>query len=114
MPKRTKKESNRTTVVKELVTVAFAEDMDLAHQYQQLLSEHEIPAVIKRQPEMSQNGFSDIAIRVPEALLDEAHSLISEQASYDDFFDMMFDRSDEEANEFDRLDEYYEDEADDF
>ena len=70
--------------------------------------------VIKRQPEMSENGFSDIAIRVPESLLDEAHALISEQASYDDFFDMMFDHEEEDMTEFGRVDDFYENEADDF
>lgn len=114
MPKRAKKESGRTTAVKDFITVAFAEDMDLARQYQQLLTENEIPAVIKRQPEMAQNGFSNIAIRVPESLLDEAHLLISEQASYDDFFDMMFDCSDQDVDEFGCLEEFYDDEADDF
>ncbi len=116
MPKRAKKESGRATAVKDLVTVAFAEDMDLARQYQALLNEQEIPAVIKRQPEMALNGFSDIAIQVPESLLDEAHSLISEQASYDDFFDMMFDHEegDEESDSFGRVEEFYDSEADDF
>jgi len=115
MPKRTKNQSDRATTVKDFVTVAFAEDMDLARQYQELLSENEIPAVIKRQPEMSQNGFSDIAIQVPESLLDEAHSLISEQASYDDFFDMMFDHADDEPADLgEGLEDYYDDEADDF
>ncbi len=113
MPKRAKNQTGRPSAVKDFVTVAFAEDMDLAKQYQELLSEHEIPAMIKRQPEMSQNGFSDIAILVPESLLDDAHSLISEQASYDDFFDMMFDHGADEDADLGRLDEYY-GEDDDF
>ena len=115
MPKRAKKESGNAATVKDFVTVAFAEDMDLAKQYKQLLAENEIPASIKRQPEMAQNGFSDIAILVPESLLDEAHSLISEQASYDDFFDMMFDHADDEPADLgEGLEDYYDDEADDF
>jgi len=115
MPKRAKKESGNAATVKDFVTVAFAEDMDLAKQYKQLLAENEIPASIKRQPEMAQNGFSDIAILVPESLLDEAHSLISEQASYDDFFDMMFDDDDQHEleGEFRGMDGSY-DETDDF
>ncbi len=84
------KKANKGTVVKDLVTVAFAEDMDLAKQYKQMLADHDIPVAIKRQPEMAQNGFSDIAILVPESLLDEAHELISEQSVYDDFFAMAF------------------------
>ena len=114
MPKRVKKESANATAVKDFVTVAFAEDMDLAKQYKQMLTEREIPVSIKRQPEMAQNGFSDIAILVPESLLDEAHSFITEQASYDDFFDMMFDDENQDFSDFHHLDSLYDDEADDF
>ena len=114
MPKRDKKESANATAVKDFVTVAFAEDMDLAKQYKQMLTENEIPVSIKRQHEMTQNGFSDIAILVPESLLDEAHSLISEQASYDDFFDMMFDDDNQGVDEYHCFEDLYDDEADDF
>lgn len=79
-----------------VVTVAFAEDMELARQYQQLLEKNQIPAVIKRQTEMAQNGFSDIAIMVPEDYLDEAHSLICQQAAGEDFFGMAFEEPYEE------------------
>ena len=92
----------KSTVVEEFVTVAFAEDMELAKQYQELLRNNEISARIKRQPEMAQSGFSDIAITVPEDSLDEAHALISEKASYDDFFDMVFD--DQEGQQLDYSD----------
>jgi len=88
------KENGKTTNVREFVTVAFAEDMELAKQYQELLRNNEISARIKRQPEMAQSGFSDIAIMVPEDSLDEAHALISEKANYDDFFDIVFDGQD--------------------
>ena len=84
----------KSTDVKEFVTVAFAEDMELAKQYQELLRNNEISSRIKRQPEMTQSGFSDIAITVPEESLDEAHALISEKASYDDFFDIVLDSQD--------------------
>ena len=114
MPKKSKKETGNVAVVKDFVTVAFAEDMDLAKQYKQMLDENEIPVLIKRQPGMAQNGFSDIAILVPESLLDEAHSLISEQASYDDFFDLMFDDDNREAEECRHVDDLFDDEADDF
>lgn len=88
------RKNSKATNVEELVTVAFAEDMELAKQYEELLRNNEISVRIKRHPEMGQSGFSDIAIMVPEESLDEAHSLISEKASYDDFFDMMLDDSD--------------------
>lgn len=76
------------------VTVAFAEDIDLAREYVDLLERNEISAAIKRQPEMAESGFSDIAIQVPEDCLDEAHKLISQQAAYDDFFDQAFNSDD--------------------
>ena len=91
--------SSRATKTEELVTVAFAEDMELAKQYEELLRNNEINVRIKRQPEMGQSGFSDIAIMVPEDSLDEAHALISEKANYDDFFDMILD--DSEYGQFD-------------
>ena len=94
------KENCKMTDVKEYVTVAFAEDMELAKQYQELLRNNEIGVRIRRQPEMSQSGFSDIAIMVPEDSLDEAHALISEKASYDDFFDMILDDQDCDRIEF--------------
>ncbi|MDH4202635.1 MAG: hypothetical protein OEV87_07045 [Phycisphaerae bacterium] len=85
-----KSKTNSKTVV-DFVTVAFAEDMELARQYKELLENNEIIARIKRQPNMAESGFSDIAILVSEESLDEAHALISERASYDDFFDMAFE-----------------------
>jgi hypothetical protein len=97
---RKDKANCKSTDVKEFVTVAFAEDMDLAKQYQELLRNNEISVQIKRQPEMAQSGFSDIAITVPEDSLDEAHALISEKASYDDFFDMAFDDQDGQRLEY--------------
>ena len=83
---------NSKTVI-DFVTVAFAEDMELARQYQELLEDNEIHTKIKRQPNMAEGGFSDIAIMVPEESLDEAHALISERINYDDFFDMAFEDS---------------------
>lgn len=85
-----KSKTNGKTVI-DFVTVAFAEDMELARQYKELLEDNEIVARIKRQPNMAESGFSDIAILVPEESLDEAHALISEQASHSDFFDMVFE-----------------------
>ncbi len=90
MSRKTGMETNKSVAMCSYVTVAFAEDVDLAREYVNLLERNEITAVIKRQPEMAESGFSDIAIQVPEESLDEAHKLISQQASYDDFFDMAF------------------------
>jgi len=86
-----RKSKTKIKSVVDFVTVAFAEDMELARQYKELLEDSEIIVRIKRQPNMAESGFSDIAILVPEESLDEAHALISERASYNDFFDMAFE-----------------------
>lgn len=85
-----RKSKNRSGVVKEYVTVAFAEDLDLARQYENLLAEHGICAVVKNQGRLQDGDFSGIAVMVPEEFLDEAYALISKEASYDDFFDAAF------------------------
>lgn len=103
-----KSESNKAGAVMHYVTVAFAEDAELARQYLDLLERNEIAGVMKRQPEMADSGFSDIAIQVPEESLDEAHKLISQQAAYDDFFDQAFNQ--DAYDEYDTSDEFEDDE----
>ncbi|MEN8126694.1 MAG: hypothetical protein ABFR90_02695 [Planctomycetota bacterium] len=98
-----RKGKTTTKTVVDFVTVAFAEDMELARQYQELLEGSEIASRVKRQPNMAENGFSDIAIMVPEESLDEAHALISERASYEDFFDMAFDDQDSTRIDYSEL-----------
>ena len=85
-----RKTRKRTTVVKDYVTVAFAEDLDLARQYSKLLADHDIPSVVKNLGRSQEDGQTGIAVMVPEEFLDEAYVLISEEASYDDFFDAAF------------------------
>lgn len=98
---RKSKQNNKSVVAEDFVTVAFAEDMELARQYKEMLDDNGIQVRIKRQPSMAESGFSDIAITVPEEFLDEAHTLISEKASYDDFFDMCFHDECEKIDSFD-------------
>jgi len=93
------KSPKRPSAVKEYVTVAFAEDMDLARQYEALLAEHQIPAVVKKQPQPAEGDFSGIAVMVPEEYLDAAYDLISEEASYDDFFEAAFSDHDHEERD---------------
>ncbi len=85
---RKKKQSSRTSL-KEFVTVAFAEDMELAKDYKKLLNDENIPVAIKDQPDSS-STFHGIAVLVPEEHLDEAHILIESQGVYTDFYDMVF------------------------
>lgn len=89
------KKKNHTTSLKEFVTVAFAEDVDLAKQYKKLLNDNNIPAAIKTQPESPSSSFPGIAVMVPEDHLDEAHILIEAEGSYNDFYDMVFHEPDD-------------------
>ena len=65
MANRRKKKETMQASLKEFVTVAFAEDMELAKEYKQLLNEGDIPAVIKTQQDAG-SGFPGIAVMVPE------------------------------------------------
>lgn len=78
---------NSKLSVEELVTVAFAEDLELARQNKQLLEENGITAVIKESEESENN---QIAVMVREEDLDQAHALIASHASFEEFFDVFF------------------------
>jgi len=105
-----RKSRKQNAVVKEYVTIAFAEDIELAREYKAMLAEHGIAAVVKSQGQ-SEEGYSGIAVMVPEEWVDEAYAMVSREASYDDFFDAAFNRHDsfeeKEAS-------FYEDEEDNF
>ncbi len=87
-PKKSAKRTGRAAV-QEFVTVAFAEDLDLARQHKKMLDENGIRAVIK-QPENVPGGSPGIAVLVSEDDLDQAHALIASQASFEEFFDVFF------------------------
>lgn len=78
--------------VQELVTVAFAEDLDLARQNKKLLEDNGIPAQIKEPSDPSR--APGIAVLVREEDLDQAHALIASHASFEEFFDVFFHGSD--------------------
>ena len=112
-----RKSRKQQTVVKEYVTIAFAEDLELAREYEKMLTEHGIPAVVKNQPKSDEDGYSGIAVTVPEEFVDEAYTMIRDESSYDDFFDAAFDSHDsfeekemlfceEEEEETDEYDNY--------
>ena len=88
MANRSKHKQSSKTGMNDLVTVAFAEDMELAKQYKEMLKESEIQAVIKSPADSS--SFPGIAVMVSEKDLDEAHVLIESQGSSDSFFDLAF------------------------
>ena len=94
--------------MKGLVTVAFAEDIELATQYKELLNNNDIPAAIKTRPD-PEVSFQGIAVMVPEDYLDEAHVLIEDQNSIGDFYDLAFSEDD-----YDDTDRGYYDKEDKF
>jgi len=91
--------------MKEFVTVAFAEDFELACQHKKMLEENGICAIVK-QPDSSGTGGPGIPVMVSEEDLDQAHALIASQASFEKFFDVFFQSGgrwmDEEIDEDDR------------
>ena len=104
MANRKKKTDNSGTALKSLVTVAFAEDVELANQYKELLKDNGIPAAIKTRFDLGLS-FQSVAIVVPEDYLDEAHTLIEDQNQICDFYDLAFDDEDDH-DDMDR--NYYE------
>ena len=88
-----RRRANARVRTRDLVTVAFAEDMDLAKQYKKMLNDNDIPAAIK-QEQSTKKTFAGIAVVVPEDYLDEAHVMIEEQGSNDSFYDLAFQEDD--------------------
>ena len=89
MTSRRKKKQSGQTSLKEFVTVAYAEDIELAKQYKKMLKADGIPVALKSQGESS-GHFPGIAVMVPEEHLDEAHVLIESHSAYDDFYETAF------------------------
>jgi len=100
MANRKNKKQNTHTTLKELVTVAFAEDMDLAKQYKKLLAENDITAVINTKPDISP-AVNGIAVMVQEEDLDEAHMVVQSHGSFNDFYETAFEDYDYERFEED-------------
>ncbi len=100
MADRSKKKQSTRAHLQDFVTVAFAEDMELAKQYKKMLKESEIPAVIKVPSDSS--AFPGIAVMVPEDDLDEAHVMIESQGANDSFYDLAF-----KDDEYEDLDEEF-------
>jgi hypothetical protein len=87
---RPKKLLDTPSDIKNLVTVAYAEDMELAEYYKRMLLDNSIPVAIQQIPQGEKTLFSDIAVMVPEEFLDAAYNFLARQAACDDFFDAVF------------------------
>ena len=65
-----------TADLKDLVTVAYVEDMELAERYRFMLLESSIPVVIHKSQSSGGSKFSDIALQVPEEFIDQKETLL--------------------------------------
>ncbi len=98
MTKRRKNKKNQTDL-KELVVIAYAEDLEHAKDYETLLKNNEIPVMIKQRENTQTDGQKTIAVMVPEEYADEAHVIVESQDAYDDFYELGIDEEDEFATE---------------
>lgn len=105
MAKRSRKNHKGQTKLQELVVVAMAETSEEAKEFETLLKNNDIPAMVKRQ----RDELSDaqrFVVMVPEEHTDEAHVIIESQDAFDDFYDSELD----EGNEDDFSVDFYDDE----
>jgi len=103
MNKHPRKSGKGHTKVKDLVVVAFLDEIEQAREYETLLRLNDIPAIIKEQLDPGGDDRT-IAIMVPEDYLDEAHVVIESQDAYDDLCDFAMDEEDDldfDADSFD-------------
>ncbi|MGE5293678.1 MAG: hypothetical protein ACM3VT_02510 [Solirubrobacterales bacterium] len=106
MNKHSRKGGKGNSSVKDLVVVAFLDDMDQAREYETLLRLNDIPASVKEQLDPSLDGKT-VAIMVPEEYLDEAHVVIESQDAYDDLCDFTMDEDEDIDFNADEMDEEY-------
>lgn len=102
MAKRSGKSQKSQVKTEALVVVTYAEDLEQARDYEAVLKNSDIPAVV-RQQEGQVEGEKKFAVMVPEQFVDEAHVVIESQDAYDDFYDFALDYEDDnfEDNYFD-------------
>jgi len=103
---------NSKTVVGDYVTVAIAEDLDLANEYTDILAKSGIPAVAATQRSYS-SAILGIAVMVPQKNVEQAQNIIESQQVFDVFLDEAFNDSIYDETGFGNLDYDY-DMDDDF
>jgi hypothetical protein len=92
-----KNDGNRTSL-EDYVTIAIAEDVDLANEYRDILARHEIPAVTTTQRSYS-SDILGTAVMVPEQYLEQAQEIIESQQDFDTFLDDAFNDHDNWSDE---------------
>lgn len=84
---------NQNSALEDYVTVAIADDVDLANEYRDILARHSIPAVTATQKSYS-SSILGTAVLVPESMLEEAQELIESQQDFDNYLDNAFNDPD--------------------
>lgn len=100
MVKRTRKRQKTQSRLQELVIVATADTAEEAKDYEKLLKNNDIPAMVKRHQDELSDG-SRYVVMAPEEMAEEAHVVIESQNAYDDFYDSGLDDENEEYPEGD-------------
>jgi hypothetical protein len=98
VPKSSGRNHSRGT--QELVIVATSSTLDEAKEYETLLKNNDIPAMIKERANEFGEG-THFAVYVPDDTADEAHVVIESQDAYDDFYDFGLDGENEDDLEGD-------------
>jgi hypothetical protein len=91
---------NHSRGTQELVIVATSSTMAEAKEYETLLKNNDIPAMVKERPNEFGEGIH-YAVYVPDDTVDEAHVVIESQDAYDDFYDFGLDEENEDDLEGD-------------
>ena len=94
---------NHGSALEEYITVAIAEDVDLANEYRDALARHDIPAVTATQKSYS-SAVLGTAVMVPEQYLEQAQEIIESEQGFDDFLDDAFNDPDDWNDEPDMKD----------
>ncbi len=98
MRKKAKKSGKSSTKSSEYICVAIARSEEEAQDYQVLLKNDNIPAVVRQQSpdDFDTGGF---AVLVPEEFADEAYVVVESHDSYEDFYDMGVDEDEDFEND---------------
>jgi len=89
--------NDRKPALEDYVTIAIAEEVDLANQYRDILTKHNIPAVTVTQKSYSSEVIGT-AVMVPENFIDAAQKIIESQQDFDHFLDDAFNDSEWEQH----------------
>jgi hypothetical protein len=103
------KNDNSKSALHDYITVAVAEDIDLANEYRDILAKNDIPAVTAAQRSYS-SMTSAIAVMVPENFLEQAQDIIESRQEFDHFIDDAFNDPDSWQDEPDM--EYFDEDED--